>query len=271
VPNFSILTPVRNSEEFILSCLKSVAAQGVEVEHLIQDANSTDKTSDIIAEFSRSNIHVKSKTENDTGQSDALNKLLDRATGKYIGWLNSDETYLSKTLLQIENVFEKTGADVVYGDCFFVDSNQSLIRLYSNHRYSKSILRNLGCYIPSCATFFRVESLRKFQFDVRLKRCMDWDLYLTLSEVNFQYLKKPLSTFAVHSNQITNSPEKYESQEFELLQKKHSLQRNPSITKPEFRYKALRIFLKLSNGNYFKEIYFYFQARNSGKDFYRGY
>jgi glycosyltransferase involved in cell wall biosynthesis len=254
VPTFSIITPVQNSEKFIYSCLNSVKNQNVDLEHLIQDANSTDSTLKVIKEFCEINKNVKWVSEYDQGQSDALNRLLNRVSGTYIGWLNSDETYLPGTLQKVQEIFEETNADVVYGDCYFVDEKNTLIRLYSNHRFSTNIIRNLGCYIPSCAAFFKAESLDKFRFDTRLKRCMDWDMYLSLINLNFEYIQVVLSTFAVHPNQVTSTPERNFSDEFSLLQVKHSLSRNPALSSPKLRYRALRIVLKLFNGNYLREI-----------------
>jgi glycosyltransferase involved in cell wall biosynthesis len=261
VPTFSIITPVRNSENFILNCLESVKVQSQDTEHLIQDAESSDSTLDIIGAFCTLNSYVKLVSEPDHGQSDALNKLLDRVSGKYVGWLNSDETYLPGTLRTVEKIFENTNADVVYGDCYFVDENQSLIRLYSNHSFSKILIENLGCFIPSCAVFFRADSLRKFRFDTRLKRCMDWDLYLTVRDLDFEYLRKSLSTFAVHSNQVTSSPESEARDEFALLQNKHGLSRNPAVSKTKLRYRVLRSGLKLLNGNYGRELYFLVKSK----------
>ena len=265
LPIFSIITPVRNSEDFILNCLRSVEIQNLEVEHLIQDAESSDSTISIINEFCKNNTHTKLISEHDAGQSDALNKLLDRVTGKYVGWLNSDETYLPGTLQKVEEIFEKTNADVIYGDCYFVDENHNLRRLYSNHQFSKNLIRNLGCYIPSCAAFFRSDSLHKFRFDIRLKRCMDWDLYLTLSDLHFEYLRGALSTFAVHPNQVTSSPESGSRNEFALLQLKHGLTRNPALFRPKLKYKIHRNILKLLNGNYLRETYILVKSKTQTK------
>jgi glycosyltransferase involved in cell wall biosynthesis len=265
--DFSIITPTRNADEFILNCLKSVQNQKIGVEHLIQDANSNDQTVSVITNFGKSNPSVTLVSERDLGQSDALNKLLKRASGKYIGWLNADETYLPGTLEAVKKLFEKTSADVIYGDCLFVDANQKLIRLYSNHKFSIQILRNYGCYIPSCATFFRASIFEKINFDLQLKRAMDWDLYLNIRDKNFRYLRRNLSTFALHSNQVTSAPENQAIAEFELLKVKHSLNRNPAITRPRTRYRLFRIFLKTANGNYFRELYYLYLARYSGRNY----
>ena len=260
-PDFSIITPTRNADAFILNCLKSVQNQNIDVEHLIQDANSNDETVSTITKFVKLNPSVALVSERDLGQSDALNKLLKRASGRYVGWLNSDETYLPGTLEAVKKLFESTSADVIYGDCLFVDANQDLIRLYSNHKFSIQILRNHGCYIPSCATFFRASIFERVNFDLDLKRAMDWDLYLNIQDKDFRYLKRNLSTFAIHSNQVTSVPENQAIAEFELLKRKHSLNRNPAATRPRARYRLFRIFLKTANGSYFRESYYFCLAR----------
>lgn len=263
--DFSIITPSRNAGEFILNCLNSVQIQNVDLEHLIQDAESEDETVSIIKSFGELNPTVFLVSESDFGQSDALNKLIGRVSGKYVGWLNSDETYLPGTLEAVKRIFENTSADVIYGDCLFVDENQDLIRLYSNHKFSVRILRNYGCFIPSCATFFRASLFETLRFDLELKRAMDWDIYLKIGNKNFLYLKKSLSTFAIHSKQVTAVPENQAIAEFELLKLKHSLNRNPAVTRPLIRYRLLRLLLKSANGNYFREIGFLILARCIGR------
>ena len=259
---FSIITPTLNAESFILNCLKSVRDQNSCAEHLIQDSASSDRTIPIVKEFANQATSVSFESLPDAGQSDALNKLVSKATGKYIGWLNADETYLPGTLAAISEIFENTNADIIYGDCFFVNQSHRIIRLLSNHRFNSTMLEQYGCYIPSCATFFRKEVLKSISFDTKLRRAMDWDIYLSLrNQYRFKYIKKTLSTFTVHDKQITNRPESADIEEFRYLARKHSLQYVPAESKPRFNYKLLRIILKTLNFNYLREVYFLSIAR----------
>ena len=55
---FSIITTVLNNESFILDCLESVKKQNInkkEIEHIIIDGGSNDKTVNIIKKFKKNN------------------------------------------------------------------------------------------------------------------------------------------------------------------------------------------------------------------------
>ena len=57
----SVITPVYNGEKFIESCLQNVINQNfAEVEHIIVDGGSTDKTIDIIKEVASRKSEVGS-------------------------------------------------------------------------------------------------------------------------------------------------------------------------------------------------------------------
>ena len=68
-------------------------------------------------------------SEPDRGQSDALNKALSKAPGSWIGWLNADEFYFSGSLAMLVEHGERMAADIVYGDCVFVDADGNVQRL----------------------------------------------------------------------------------------------------------------------------------------------
>ena len=91
LPTLSVITPSRNSAEFLEDALLSVARQqGPRVEHIVMDCASTDNTIEILNRFPQ----VQWISEPDQGQSDAINKGFLRATGDLMGWLNADDYYL---------------------------------------------------------------------------------------------------------------------------------------------------------------------------------
>jgi glycosyltransferase involved in cell wall biosynthesis len=90
----SVITPVYNSERFIESCVRSVVEQNCpDVEHLIIDGGSTDRTMEIVKSYADLHPHIRWLSEKDKGQSDAMNKGLRLARGSLIGFLNADDFY----------------------------------------------------------------------------------------------------------------------------------------------------------------------------------
>ncbi|MGH9890401.1 MAG: glycosyltransferase family 2 protein [bacterium] len=199
----SVLTPSFGYGRFIEEAILSVLAQdGVSVEHVVQDALSSDETVDVLRRFDG---QIAWASEPDQGQADALNKALARASGTWVAWLNADEFYLPHCLATLLEQAERTAADVVYGDCVFVDVEGKVDRLLPQHRFSARILREYGCFIPSCALLLRRSILGDAPWDPTLKRIMDWDLFMNLlmRGARFRYLAYPGAAFRAHEDRVT--------------------------------------------------------------------
>jgi Glycosyl transferase family 2 len=127
-----------------------------------------------------------------------LNKAFQRATGRWIAWLNADEFYLPLGLARLLCRGEATAADVVYGDSVFVDEGGRLGRLAAQHGFRPRTLRLYGCYIASSSVLFRRSALPPEPWDVTLKLRMDWDLYLRLASrgAKFEKIGDPIGAFS---------------------------------------------------------------------------
>jgi glycosyltransferase involved in cell wall biosynthesis len=100
---FSIVTPSYRSSKWLKLCVASVAdQQGVEWEHIVQDAGSDDGTLDWLTGDPR----VKAFVEKDNGMYDAVNRGFRRATGDILAYLNCDEQYLPGGLKAVHDFFE---------------------------------------------------------------------------------------------------------------------------------------------------------------------
>ena len=95
---FSVITPSFNPTPWLPLCIASVADQDVELEHIVQDAGSTDGTLDWL----RDDTRVQTFVERDSGMYDGVNRGLRRATGDILSYLNCDEQYLPGCLLRSE-------------------------------------------------------------------------------------------------------------------------------------------------------------------------
>ncbi len=106
-PRLSIITPVYNGERFIESCIKNVIEQNCyEVEHIIIDGNSTDRTLEVIKQYAQKYPHLRWLSEEDKGQADAQNKGVRMARGEIIGVLNVDDFYEPDVLNRVLKIFE---------------------------------------------------------------------------------------------------------------------------------------------------------------------
>ena len=124
----SIITPVYNCEKFIEFCIKNVINQHYsDVEHIIVDGASKDRTVDIIKQYAAQFSHIRWISEKDQGQSDALNKGIDLAKGEIIGILNADDFYEPGTLNCIAEMFKALPEPTfLVGNCNIWDNDGHL-------------------------------------------------------------------------------------------------------------------------------------------------
>jgi glycosyltransferase involved in cell wall biosynthesis len=98
---FSIITPSFRNSAWLKLCIASVADQGVDAEHIVQDSCSDDGTQEWLPQDRR----VKAYVEQDDGMYDAVNRGYRRATGDILAYLNCDEQYLPGGLAAVQKYF----------------------------------------------------------------------------------------------------------------------------------------------------------------------
>src|SRR5437588_6081454 len=99
-PRISIVTPSYNQGQFIEETIRSVLLQGYpDLEYIIIDGGSQDESVEIIKKYEPWLTYWVS--EQDRGQSHAINKGFDRSTGLILGWLNSDDVLLPNALATV--------------------------------------------------------------------------------------------------------------------------------------------------------------------------
>lgn len=123
-PVLTVYTCVHNGERFIHRALNSVVNQGNfkrDMEYVIIDDNSTDRTLEIIAKFAlnRPNVSWHRNPEN-KGLASSSNVALSRARGRYIVRLDADDFFVDDTSLSSLVDFAKTSkAEVIYPNNYF--------------------------------------------------------------------------------------------------------------------------------------------------------
>ncbi len=177
----SIITSTYNSELTVRDTLNCIQQQDYpDIEHIIVDGKSSDKTLQIVKEFG----HVsKIISENDNGIYDAMNKGISGATGEVIGILNSDDIYTSPQVVStIAKVFADSNVKTTYADLQYVQSNNlnKVVRTWKAGNFSR---RNFYYgWMPPHPTFFvRKEVYNKVGlFNISLRSASDYELMLRI-------------------------------------------------------------------------------------------
>lgn len=178
-PRVSIVTPSYNSAGSIEGTIASILSQGYpDLEHIVVDGGSTDGTIAILHRYP----HVIWTSEQDAGQSDALNKGFRKATGDIIGWLNADDTYEAGTLRAVAEFFLKNPTiDMVHGDINWIDAaGRAIVRVPGRELDLASAL--LSNPVNQQAAFFRRSVCERVGYlRTDLHYAMDYEFWLRLA------------------------------------------------------------------------------------------
>jgi glycosyltransferase involved in cell wall biosynthesis len=213
----SLITVSYNSAATIKDTVDSILTQDYpDIEYIIVDGNSKDKTVEIVKSFG--NKISKFVSEPDKGIYDAMNKAIKMATGDVVGILNSDDFYTSsKIISQVANAFADESIDAVFGDLVFVDpaNLKKVVRTYSSRGWHPG--KFARGFMPAHPTFFvRKKYYERFGlFKTDYKIAADYELlirFLYVHKLKYQYLplnmvtmrKGGISSNGIKSNIILN-------------------------------------------------------------------
>lgn len=195
----SVIIPSYNSGAFLRQALASVLAQVPgPYEVLVQDGGSTDDSLDILRSFGE---RVAWISQGDSGQADALNKALARASGDVVLVLNADDVVLPGSLAAATAAFvQHPDLGFAYGDFDMIDGAGALVRRYRSSEYSCDRVYSRGCYIFIGSLFVRRRVLIEVGgFDPSLRACMDFDLLLRLDAAGRStHLGRTIGQFRMH-------------------------------------------------------------------------
>lgn len=112
---FSIITVNLNNREGLYKTIKSVVSQTFhDYEFIIIDGGSIDGSKELIQSF---NVNIDLWiSEKDTGIYNAMNKGINKSSGKYLLFLNSGDFFVDEYVLERISS-QKLDADMLLGDC----------------------------------------------------------------------------------------------------------------------------------------------------------
>lgn len=194
----SIITVCFNSEKYLRETILSVLSQDYKnIEYIIVDGASQDRTLDIIKEFEPLfQGRMKWISEPDKGLYDAMNKGVRLATGDVVGTLNSDDFFTSNNVLsKVVEIFRADNKlELVYGDIHFVkpENLAKCVRYYSSSVFKPSLLR-FGFMPAHPSMYIKRECFDKYgYYTLNYKIASDFDLvarYIHTYKIKYQYLK----------------------------------------------------------------------------------
>lgn len=222
-PLISVVTPSYNQAEFIRDNVESVKNQRYDrVEHVVMDGGSTDRTVETLERY-EDDYDLKWVSESDEGQSNAINKGFERASGSIVGWLNSDDVYFDLDVLRrVASYFDRFSCDMLYGDIAKIDSKSTVTAVEPKFDFDREKLAYHNP-IGQPALFFRDYVLEE-KLDEDLDYTMDYEFWMRLSEdMNFQHVRDVLAGFRVHDEQKTSVEDQAVRAEADAIRERHGL------------------------------------------------
>jgi len=196
----------------------------VRVEHLVQDACSSDGTAPWLVEQHKADPALLPASEADAGMYDAITRAWSRSSGTFLSWLNSDEQYLPGTLAFVDEWFKAHPAvPVIYGDYLVARADGNAVALRREIPFRRAYVVNGFLHASSCTLFFRRELWDRgfLRFDDGLRYAADKDLMLRLHAAGFPIVHVPrvLAVFGIDGSNLSTHPQMAE--EAELVRKRH--------------------------------------------------
>jgi glycosyltransferase involved in cell wall biosynthesis len=185
LPRISVIVPSYNQGEFLRECLESIFRQDYpHLEVVVMDGGSTDSSVEIIRSFAPRLNYWQSQP--DGGQSAAINAGMQHCTGDLVSWLNSDDLYCDDGLWVMARAWmQHPGRGLYIANGFRQDQATGTRKPFLDRHVclNRRGLLEGADYILQPATFFLRDAFHAVGgLDPKLHFCMDWDIYLGISQ-----------------------------------------------------------------------------------------
>ena len=127
----SIVIPVYNAEKNIAACLDSVLLQTYQnFEIILIDDGSADRSAEICKSYQEKCSKIRYVYQKNSGPASARNKGIDESKGKYIAFVDSDDTVSADMIGEMVETAETNSAEMVISSYFLIENNKKSVCNY---------------------------------------------------------------------------------------------------------------------------------------------
>lgn len=156
----SVLVPIYNVEKYLEKCLESLCNQTLkEIEIICIDDGSTDKSRTILENFKERDQRIIVIEKVNTGYGNSMNIGLDKAIGKYIVIVESDDFVELDMVEKLYIEAEISKADVIKSNCFFYSENYKGERDLFINLFEDMPLKKAFCPIKEPRIFLKPQTI----------------------------------------------------------------------------------------------------------------
>lgn len=196
----SIIVPVYNRERYLDACLRSVKNQiYLNWECIVIDDGSEDNSILVASSYAKCDSRFRVFRQENRGPSAARNVGLEKSTGEWVLFLDSDDA-LEKEALECRITAAMGAGDlhgslcVIYGSERYYGGDLSVLLTVGHYRdvlSNKSVLLSLlrcNVFAVNSLLISRLAMVREGGFDESLDRAEDWDMWLRLALSGAQFI-----------------------------------------------------------------------------------
>lgn len=260
-PLVSIIIPCYNNTQYLIEAINSAVNQTYKnIEIIVVDDGSDQETKSIInSQVANIDILI---TQNNCGLSAARNRGIDKASGKFIQFLDGDDFLkpekIDYSLKKLDNM-DQENCIIISDFMLFNDEKQTLLPAYVDFKtidfkFDQILYKwDENFSIPIHCGLFERNLFNDFRFSEKLRSKEDWVMWVNLfkKEPRVFFVDKPLVIYRVHSGSMTHSLNMFEDHMSAL----EILKNNLSVEEYE------KLLKKFVQRYYNKSLYFQNQIR----------
>ena len=201
--------PSYNHEKFIGEAIESVLGQTFkDLEFIIIDDESKDKSRQIIEKFARNDNRIKKVFhKKNLGIAKTINEGIKNSTGKYIALIASDDVWISEKLEKQLKILERDENLVVWCNSAIIDSNSNLTGEITSEKYKNATPHGyvfeeiVNSWLSGSGIIMKRENIQDMRYSKNLKYLNDTQFYADLAyRYPFYYMEDALSKYRLHGD-----------------------------------------------------------------------
>lgn len=216
-PLVSIIIPMYNAQEWIVSLLQSILNQTYQnIEVILVNDGSTDESLVLVNKFSKdfSEIRIKVVNQRNTGVSEARNEGVRNSIGELLAFVDSDDIWIREKIeRQVSAMIKSDIAATACSYAIFRDSDLEILDIvhpdWSTHGVRNWLLfRSYGGLLSSTLMLRREIFYKTGPFKIDLSLSADIDFaWRLLSITQVLLIHEPLVGYRLRPNQMHKLPD----------------------------------------------------------------
>ena len=218
----TVIVPVYNVEHYLEKCLDSLIDQTYKnLEIIVVNDGSTDNSGTICQEYAQKDDRIVYIEKENGGLSDARNVGLDKMTGSYVTFVDSDDWVESDYVEVLYNKLIESQADVSVGNYYSYNEDERMYYFHINgDSYYEKVYDNVSIFenlyeskemknfalISACGKLYKAKLFDYIRFDrgkLGEDGYMNQKLYLLVQKVI--YINQGLYAYRQRSGSITKT------------------------------------------------------------------